>query len=50
MRRKYGVTIVAVKSQGQEFTYATAETVLGYGDVVIVSGRTDQVERFANLP
>ncbi|MEV0196315.1 TrkA family potassium uptake protein [Nonomuraea sp. NPDC050691] len=50
LRRKYGVTIVAVKSQGQEFTYATAETVLGYGDVVIVSGRTDQVERFANLP
>lgn len=50
LRRKYGVTIVAVKSQGQEFTYATAETELTYSDVIIVSGPTQQVERFAELP
>ncbi|MCG5212622.1 potassium channel family protein [Streptosporangium sp. KLBMP 9127] len=50
LRRKYGVTIVAVKSQGEEFTYATAETVLTYGDYIIVSGKTDSVERFAELP
>ncbi|MDH2428325.1 TrkA family potassium uptake protein [Sphaerisporangium sp. TRM90804] len=50
LRRKYGVTVVAVKSPGEEFTYATAETELTYGDVIIVSGRTEQVERFAELP
>lgn len=50
LRRKYGVTVVAVKSAGEEFTYATAGTELGYGDVVIVSGRTEEVERFAELP
>ncbi|MFI7127383.1 hypothetical protein ACIBQ1_16920 [Nonomuraea sp. NPDC050153] len=27
-----------------------AETELSYGDVVLVSGRTEQVERFAELP
>ncbi|MFI7642492.1 potassium channel family protein [Nonomuraea sp. NPDC049400] len=50
LRREYGVTVVAVKSPGKEFTYATADTELGDGEVIIVSGRTDQVERFAELP
>jgi trk system potassium uptake protein len=50
LRRKYGVTIVAVKSREAEFTYASAETELAYGDVIIVSGRTEDVERFAELP
>ncbi|WP_433432088.1 potassium channel family protein [Nonomuraea sp. CA-141351] len=50
LRRKHGVTIVAVKNPGEEFTYATAETELGYGDVIIVSGPTDKAERFAELP
>lgn len=35
---------------GEEFTYADAETELSYGDVILVSGRTEQVERFAELP
>jgi trk system potassium uptake protein TrkA len=50
LRRKFGVTIVAVKSPGEPFTYATAETELTYDDIVLVSGRTEQVERFAELP
>ncbi|WP_181019837.1 potassium channel family protein [Nonomuraea typhae] len=50
LRKKYGVTIVAVKSENEEFTYATAETELVYSDVVLVSGRTEDVERFAELP
>ncbi|NRQ39874.1 TrkA family potassium uptake protein [Nonomuraea sp. NN258] len=50
LRRKYGVTIVAVKSPDEEFTYATADTELTYGDVILVSGRTEEVERFAELP
>jgi trk system potassium uptake protein TrkA len=49
LRRKYGVTVVAVKKEDEAFTYATADTELSYGDIIIVSGRTDQVERFADL-
>ncbi|MDA0632385.1 TrkA family potassium uptake protein [Nonomuraea sp. MCN248] len=49
LRRKYGVTIVAVKREGEEFTYATAETELSYGDIILVSGRSDQIERFSEL-
>ncbi|GGL13577.1 potassium transporter [Sphaerisporangium melleum] len=50
LRRKYGVTIVAVKSPGERFTYATADTELTYDDVIIVSGSTEEIERFAELP
>ncbi|MFE0156283.1 potassium channel family protein [Nonomuraea sp. NPDC059007] len=50
LRRKYGVTIVAVKSEGEQFTYATAETEVTYSDLIIVSGPTQDVERFAELP
>ncbi|MEV0596041.1 potassium channel family protein [Nonomuraea cavernae] len=49
LRRKHGITVVAVKSPDEEFTYATAETELTYNDVIIVSGRTEDVERFAEL-
>lgn len=50
LRRKYGVTVVAVKSPEEEFTYATADTELTYDDVIIVAGRPEDVERFADLP
>lgn len=50
VRRRYGVTIVAVKSPGEEFTYATTETELTYDDIVLVSGPTERIERFAELP
>ncbi len=47
VRSRYGVTVVAVKRSGEDFTYATADTVLRRGDVVIISGRTRDVERFS---
>jgi trk system potassium uptake protein len=51
LRSKYGVTIVAVKgeAEGAEaiFTYATADTVLMYGDIILVVGTIKNVERFA---
>ncbi len=51
VRARYGVTIVAVKSQAQgaraTFTYATPDTVLMYGDIILVVGRIKDVERFA---
>lgn len=49
VRRKYGVTVVGVKSPGQDFTYATAETVISNRDLIIVSGKSSQIEAFAAL-
>lgn len=47
VRQRYGITVVSVKRVGASFTYATQETVLHKGDVIVVAGRTDDVERFA---
>jgi trk system potassium uptake protein TrkA len=49
LRKKYGVTVVGVKRPGEGFTYATAETMVHAGDVLIVVGRTAEVERLAEL-
>lgn len=49
IRAEFGVTIVGVKRGEQAFTYATAETVVEPGDIVIVSGPRDSVERFSEL-
>jgi trk system potassium uptake protein TrkA len=49
IRSRYGVTVVGIKRAGQDFTYATADTVLEPDDLIIVSGRTGQVERFSEL-
>jgi trk system potassium uptake protein TrkA len=50
VREKYGVTIVGVKSPGRDFTYARPETKVAAHDLLIVSGHTDLIERFANRP
>jgi trk system potassium uptake protein len=47
LRKRFGVTIVGVKPRGGSFGYATAETVLGPGDVVIASGASKDLDRFA---
>lgn len=49
VRRKFGVTIVGVKAPGKEFTYATAETVVSNHDLIIVSGKSLDIERFAAI-
>ncbi|MDI3422706.1 potassium channel family protein [Streptomyces luteolus] len=49
VRSKYGVTVVGIKRPGEDFTYATAETVVEKGDVIIVTGKTHAVEAFADL-
>lgn len=49
IRRKYGITVVGVKSPGQDFTYATADTVISNRDLIIVSGKSSQIETFAAL-
>jgi len=49
VRQKYGVTVVGVKSPGKDFTYATAETVISNHDLIIVSGNSADIEKFASL-
>jgi trk system potassium uptake protein TrkA len=49
VRSKFGVTIVGVKRSGEDFTHATPETVVEEGDLIIVSGPQDAVERFSEL-
>lgn len=49
LRARYGVTVVCLKPEGQSFTYATAETVLEKGSVLVVAGPTARAEAFAHL-
>ncbi|GAA1346951.1 TrkA family potassium uptake protein [Falsarthrobacter nasiphocae] len=47
IREKFGVTIVGVKSPGQDFTYAQADTFVAGDDTLIVAGEVPLLERFA---
>ncbi len=49
VRRKYGITVVGVKPPGKDFTYATPETVISNHDLIIVSGNSADIEKFASL-
>ena len=49
VRRKYGITVVGIKSPGKEFTYATPESVISNHDLIIVSGNSADIEKFASL-
>lgn len=50
VRRKYGVTIVGVKAPGEDFTYAVPQTKISAQHMLIVSGPTELLERFAARP
>ena len=50
VRERYGVTVIGVKSPGEEFLYATPETRISANDLLIVSGHADLLERFAARP
>ena len=47
IRKRFGVTVVGVKAPGKDFTYAVPETVVAAHDLLIVSGRTGQIEKFS---
>ena len=49
IRDRFGVTVVCIKPPGGSFTYATPETVLEKGAVVVVAGSSEDTERFARL-
>lgn len=48
LRAKYDVTVVCIKPRGETFTYATPDTMMNEGDILLVAGETKHVERFAN--
>ena len=49
IRENHAVTVVCVKPNGGSFTYATVDTVLAEGDVLVVAGETSAAEAFARL-
>jgi len=49
LRTRHGITVVGVKSPGQDFVYARPETIPRRGDRLVVCGATTNVERFAAI-
>ncbi len=49
LRAEFGVTIVAYKARGGDFSYAQADTFVSPGDELIVSGPTSKVETFCAM-
>lgn len=47
LRTKYGVTIVGVKRGGEDFAHAVPGTRVRDGDLLIVSGASHLIEKFA---
>lgn len=45
IRRKYGVTIVSVKPPRGQFQHATVDTVLERGEMMLVAGTPEDLER-----
>ncbi|WP_250506536.1 potassium channel family protein [Bowdeniella massiliensis] len=50
IRRKYGITVIGVKPPGEPFEYSTENTRINRDDILIVSGNTELLERFAQRP
>jgi len=49
VRRRFGLTVVSIKTPGEPATYATPETVPKEGDILVVAGETKRVEEFVRL-
>jgi trk system potassium uptake protein TrkA len=50
LRSKYGITIVAVKSDDGKFTYANHTTTLTYDDIILAVGRESDIDHLISLP
>lgn len=50
IRKKYGITVIGVKPPGEPFEYSTEHTRINRDDILIVSGNTELLERFAQRP
>ena len=49
IRQTYGVTVVCIKPADGQFTYATADTEVAPGDLLLVAGPIARAEAFAEL-
>lgn len=49
VRARHHVTIVCIRRPGEAFTYATQDTVIHSGDIVVVAGERRHAEAFAAL-
>lgn len=49
VRKRYGITVVCVKPQGGSFTYATPDTVVNEGDIIVVAAEKRRAEAFGEL-
>jgi trk system potassium uptake protein TrkA len=47
VRRRFGITVVCIKPVGGQFTYATPDTVVQEGDVLVVAAETRLAEAFS---
>ena len=48
-RKKYNVTVVGVKRDGEDFIHAVPDTLIFPEDELVVSGRISDIERFSAL-
>lgn len=48
-RKKYHLTVIGVKRDGEDFIHAVPDTLILPGDLIVISGRTDDIENFASL-
>jgi trk system potassium uptake protein TrkA len=49
VRKRYGITVVCIKPEGGSFTYATPETVVNEGDILVVAAEKRRAEAFGEL-
>lgn len=50
IRERFGVTVLGVQVKGMPFEYASPDTRIGPKDIIIVSGQSLLLEKFAHLP
>lgn len=48
-RKKYNVTVVGVKREGEDFIHAVPDTLIMPGDELVVSGLIERLEAFAAI-
>lgn len=49
LRQQFDVTVVCVKQPGGHFSYATPETIVHEGDLIVVAAQIDKAQAFAAL-
>ena len=48
-RKKYDVTVVGVKREGENFIHAVPDTIIFPGDELVVSGKIHDLEAFSAM-